>query len=96
MAFPERDRRRGKRESGESAKAKRCASGGLRRGKRGGRFFPLSFRPSLPPPSIFSLPRLSLSSPPPLANDLALMTAEEAGTMVGFAALLIEIAHFEY
>ena len=48
MAFPERDRQRGKRESGASAEAKRGASGG------------------------FSLPRLSLSSPPPLANDLAL------------------------
>ena len=47
--------------SGESAEAKRGASGGLRR------FSPLP----LPPPSIFSLPRLSLSSPPPLANDLA-------------------------
>ena len=35
------------------------------------RFFLSLFAPPLPPPSIFSLPRLSLSSPPPLANDLA-------------------------
>ena len=66
MAFPERDRRRA------AAAARKERVWGERRSEARREWgIEAIFASPLPPPSIFSLPRLSLSSPPPLANDLA-------------------------